>query len=178
MERQFRMSKCDALKFSHDVRQFRVVAFQKLATRRDVEKQILNRKVGTNRTRNHFLVRHFRTFYLDAHAQFVFCRASAQFHLCHSSNGCQGFATESHRLERKEVVCFLNLRSSVTFEGQSCICFTHSFAVVNDLHAGLTGISHNDLHAIGTCINTIFHQLFYQRRRSLNNFASCNLIGY
>ena len=54
----------------------------------------------------------------------------------------------------------------------------HTATVVNHLNQRPAGILNDYGHLIGTCIHSILHQLFHHGRRSLNDLASGNHIGY
>ena len=77
----------------------------------------------------------------------------------------------------EEVVGLADLGGGMTLKRQTGIGFRHSFPVVDDLHQCLSRVLDQDLDLCGTGINSILDQLLDNRSRSLNHFASRNLIG-
>ena len=66
----------------------------------------------------------------------------------------------------------------MALEGQARIGVAHALAVVHHLYAVLACLNDFNLYLIGTCVEGVFHQLLDDRRRTLNDFACCNLVGH
>ena len=64
----------------------------------------------------------------------------------------------------------------MTLKGQTRIRFGHSFSIVNNLDAGLSGIRYQNMYFGGFCINRVFYQFLDDRRRTLNHLSGSNLV--
>ena len=80
-------------------------------------------------------------------------------------------------MKGKQIISFGDFGSGMALKCHTGVGFRHSFPVVDDLHQCFSGILDQDLDLCGTGINSILDQLLYNRSRSLNHFASRNLIG-
>ena len=61
-------------------------------------------------------------------------------------------------------------------ESQARVGLRHAFAVVYHLYGGAPGINHQHMNVVGSGVYGILNQLLNNRSRSLNHFASRNLI--
>lgn len=66
----------------------------------------------------------------------------------------------------------------MALKSQARIAFTHSFAVVDDLNGGATGIFNEDFDLGGSGVDGVFHQFFNYRSGTLYDLSGSNLIGY
>ena len=168
----------NAFELRHDVREFRLVRFQELASCRDIEEDVAHGKVGTYGAGYALLTDEARALHQDAGAQFIFFLACAQFDLRHCGNGGKCFATETHGAQAEKVVSFRYFGCGVALKTQAGVGAAHTAAVVDDLHQRFSSILHHHLNACGVCIDGIFHQFFDDGGRALYHFASGNLVGY
>ena len=66
----------------------------------------------------------------------------------------------------------------MALEGQSGVGLAHPLAVIDDLQAGASSIDSNDINAMSIGIDSIFYQLLNDGGWSLNDLASCYLVGH
>ena len=177
-ERNVGIHQRNPFKFRHNITQLCLIGFQELPAGRHVKKQVLHREITAPLTCHRFLLLHLRTSNLDIRTQAVLLAAGFQLHLCHSRNGSQRLAPEPHGMQGEQIGRFPDFRGSMTLKSHSGIRFRHALPVVNYPYAGFPGIGHQYLDVLGTGIDSVFHQLFNDRRRTLYHLTGCNLVGY
>ena len=111
-------------------------------------------------------------------AQLGIATPSTEFYLRDGGNRCQRLATETHGVQREQVLRFMDFRRAVTFESQTGIGVGHTHAVVNYLDERTPSIFENDLHTRSLGIDGILHQFLDYRGGTLNHLAGGNLVGY
>ena len=167
----------ELLKLPYDVVQFHLVAFEELASCRDVIEDVLDHEVAAWRTHVGFLALAHRTVDDELSSQLCVVGACAQLHLRDGGNRGQRLAAEPHGGEREQVIGAANLGGAVPLEGQARVGVGHAHAIVNNLYQCPSGILEDNLDVVGTGINGVLHQLLDDRGRALDYLASSNLVG-
>ena len=177
-ESDLRIHQYDAFKSSQDIIQFCGIRLQELSASWHIKEKVFHLEVAPHRTCDRFLTNHLRTLQRQMNTYIVARHTRNQLNLRHRSDRRQCLTSESHGMEREEIVCLTNLRSSMTFEGQSCIRLRHTATVVYHLDRRATSINHQHLDVLRASIDSVLHQFLNDRSRTLNHLASSNLVGY
>ena len=177
-EINIRIDQSYTLKFLDDIRKLGLVAFQELATGRNIEEEVLHHKVGTCGTIIKLLSYDTPPLNSQTGAQFGLRGTGAQGYLRYGSDTGQGLATKAHSGETEKVCGLGYLARRMTFKGQAGIGLRHTPTIVNDLYARTSGIHYHNLDTARSSINSILQQFFYHRGGTLNDLASCNLVGH
>ena len=172
-----RIDQCNAFKFLHDVAELRLVALEKLAASRHIEKDVTHQEIGTHWARAGRLGRELGAINKNFRAHLLLQCARAHLHMCHSGNGRECLSPEAHGAEREQVIGLLDFGSGMAFEGHACIGVTHALAIVHHLNERTAGILHHHINAGSTRINGILHQFLHYRSRALNHLTSRYLVG-
>ena len=172
-----RMHECNALELGHDVAKFRFVRFEKLTAYRNIVEQVFNRKNSSLDAGIGFDGFEHGAADREPRSQFGVSCPRAQFNLRHCCDRGQRLAAKAHCAQGIEVFCIRNLRGGVTLKSHAGIGLRHAFAVVCHLYKRTPCVLdiYDDLRRLG--IDCVLHQLFYDRGRSLNDFAGCDLVG-
>lgn len=168
---------CDAFKFVGDITILYLIVFQKLATSRHIKEEIFHGKVATRLHRNTLLRLTARSSHAQTCTQLILGTTGAQLHLRNGNNRCQRFASEPHRMQRKQIVGLLDFRRRVPLECQAGIGRRHSRTVVDDLNKRTPRLFQNDTDMSSTGVNGILHQLLDYRRRALYHLSGSYLVG-
>ena len=169
--------KSHALELMHYVAQFNAVFLEESAASGRVEEQVLHHKVCSRSADHGFLCFESRFRNSEASAYLVVAPHRAHVDLRHRSNGGESFAAESHGMEAVEIGSRGYFAGGMPFECHAGVGRTHPASVVDNLYQRTAGILHHNGNGRGAGIDGIFHQLFYNRGRTLDNFSCRNLVG-
>ena len=160
------------------IAQLRLVGLEEFSSYRYIEEQVAHLDVRAHRTTAGLLPHHVRTVYLQQRAGLILRTTGDHLYLRYRANRSQRLTTETHRTQREQILRFADLTGGMTFKSKTGIHLAHSDSVIDHLQQRTTGITNNDLNALGAGIQTVLHQLFQTRCRALNNLACRNLIRY
>ena len=158
-EGHIRIHQSNPFKLSQDITQLRLIRLQEFPAGRNIEKQVLHRKVTALTASYRFLAFYLRTGDCKGCSQLVTFLTGFKFHLCHSRNGGQRLPSESHGMQGKQVGSLPDFRSGMAFESQTRIGLGHTLSIVYHLDARLSGIGHRDINVMCSGIDGILHQL-------------------
>ena len=161
-----------------EVSQLRLVGLEELTPHGHIKEQVADLDVRSYGAGTHFLAHHVRTVYLDQRSGFVFGAAGGHLHLCHRADRSQGFAAETHRAEREQILRFAYLTRRMTLERQTGVHLTHANTIINHLQQRPSGVTNDHLDTGCPRVQTVLHQLFQTRRRALDHLACRNLVRY
>ena len=160
------------------VPQLGLVRLEELAPNRHIVKKVLHPYVRTLRALARLLVQHLRTRYLQPRAHLIFRAARAYLHLRHGAYTRQGFPAKTHRAKCKQIGSLAYLRCRMPLKRHPNIRLAHPLPVVHHLKQRPPRIAHHHLYPVRTRVQTVLHQLFQTRRRTLDNLSRGYLIGY
>ena len=104
-----------------DVAHLRGIGLKELPACRNVEEYVLDKEVGTHRTRNDFLLHELGAVDAQARPHFAVLCTGLQRHLRHRRNAGKGLTAESHSMKGEQVGCLTYLRGRMAFKRQACI---------------------------------------------------------
>ena len=123
-----------ALKLVNNMTVFHRIRFQKIATGRNIKKQVFNSK-RSSLWQNRYILRHkLAAFNDDMCSQFFLVLFGFHIDVGNRCNRCQCFSTKPFSMQRKQILRLPNFGSCVTFKTQTRIGNAHSFSVVNNLN--------------------------------------------
>ena len=99
----------NTFKFGQNITELGGVSLQKLTPGRNIEKEILNRKIASFGTRHRFLTLHFGTRNDNLGSQLFGFGTCFQLDLSNGGNGSQCFTAKPHRAKSKQIGCFTDL---------------------------------------------------------------------
>ncbi len=153
------------------------LAPHKLSPRGRVEKQIPDRDCRSGITGRVLDVEQSSALDHDP------CRRRVGLCLCYQLNFCdrgdrrQSLATKAQCADSGQIVRGSYLRSCVPLKGQDRVVTAHPFAIIADSHQPAPAKFDVDLETFPASVDRVFDKLFYDRRRTLDNLASRDLIG-
>ena len=149
----------DAGELFNDMSHLGLGRLEEVASRRDVEKQVLDGECGARLHRNEVLLLDDRAFVDDPHAHFILFAARLQLHLRDGGDAGQSLATETHGPDGEQVLRLADFGSGMTLETHTGIRLRHATAVVDDHNHGLTSVFNYQVNLGGASIQRVLHQL-------------------
>ncbi len=172
-----RIDQCHTFKFTGDIGELHGIFFQKFPSGRDIEKQILDHQIATHSACHGFLGFNLGTADHQPGSDLTVGGTGFQFHLSNGTDRSESLATETHRMERKQIIGLNDLGGGMTFKSHPRIRIAHPLTIIDNLNQGASGILYDNLHRLRTGINSILHQLLHYGSRSLYHLSGSNLIG-
>ena len=167
----------DALVGSEDIVEFGTVRLEEFPSCGNVEEEVLDLELAALRTSHRLLSHEARPVNAELGAHLLFLSPRGQGHLGNGGDGGQGFASETHGMEVEEVAGASDFRCGMPLEGESRIGRRHAATVVDDLYHGPSGVQHDDMHFVGSCVERVLDEFLHDRRRPLDDLSGGNLVG-
>ena len=124
----------------------------------------------------------FRGLFLSAfnniaNAGQLSCRLGNKLHLANRRNTGKSLSTESQGSDAEKILRLRDLAGGVAHKGFFHLAWRDAFPVVGDPHQRGAAVLDLHSHSVGTRVDGIFHQLFYNGRRPLDDLASRDLVN-
>ena len=173
----FRMGKRQLLHQSIDVTGFCHIGFQEFAPCRCIVKEVSDQKCCSLRC-PHFLQRLFFSAFDHITGTTDPGRSLCdQLHLGDGGNTGKCFTTEAKRGNVGQVFYFFNFTCGMAEKSKRNLLCIHSGAIVRDTDQLFSAVCDLYSNSGSTCVNGIFHKLFYNRGGALYDLSCCDLIN-
>ena len=123
--------------------EFNLIAFEKIATRRNVIEQIFNLKRSAVVTDGWVFTFNLIALNFNFDACFLIGLFGFEGDVCNGRNRCQCFSSETFGLQLEKIFGATEFTCGVSEKALFSVCGIHAFAVVYYLNKGFTGVFDN-----------------------------------
>src|SRR6266700_3289003 len=160
-----------------NVRKLGGLCLQKLFARRNIKEEIADGDGRSGGKAGLFDAKNLSACNFDHRTRVLVRGAGLQSQAADRCNRRQSFSAKAESRDVQQVFCILDLRSRMPLEGQQGIIAHHATAIVGDLDEFLAPRFALNCDSHRTGVEGILQQLLHDRCRTLDNFASSNLVG-